>query len=92
MTHEEIAKKVLENKTEIDKIHGQLSSLSTSVELLHMEHKQMYRNIEELLQIFQAGKGTLTMMGWIGKGVRWVVTIGIAVGAIIAYLKGWKLG
>jgi len=88
----EVDSKIANNREQITDLHDCVKRLTTSVEQLHTEHQSLKDSIDELLKIFQAGKGALTVMGWFGKAVRWVVAVGIAIGAVIAYMKGWKVG
>jgi hypothetical protein len=86
---DDVDAKIDSNREQISELHECVQKLTHSVESLHSEHKAMKSSIDELLHIFQAGKGALTVMGWVGKAIRWIVAVGLAIGAVIAYMKGW---
>jgi len=86
--HGYIEERITMTESRIDDLHTSISGLSDKVDRLHADHKDLSSDITELLSIFRAGKGAVRVFGWFGVAVRWVVGVGIAVAAIIAFMKG----
>lgn len=79
----EVDEQIIDNRRHIEALHHSVDELQDSVDKLS-------NNVSELLAIFRAFDGFLTVGSWFGKFVRWLVGVGIAVAAVIAYLKGFK--
>ena len=83
-----IEERITMNQSRIDDLHSSISGLSDKVDRLHNDHKDLSSDISELLSIFRAGKGAVRVFGWFGVTVRWIVGVGIAIAAIVAFMKG----
>lgn len=83
-----VEERITMTESRIDDLHTCIKGISDKVDKLHNDHKSLSSDITELLSIFRAGKGAVRVFGWFGVAVRWVVGVGIAVAAIVAFMKG----
>lgn len=92
----DVADDLLECKSEVgqelEKGNIRMNRLDGKIDDALQELSEMSLKISLLIEIFEAGHGALKVMGWIGKGVKWLMGIGIAVYAIKIFLTTghWK--
>lgn len=77
----EVAENLKKCRTEVD---VEIEMLRKEVDTIN----EIHSNVSEMLEIFRASKGTIKMIGWLGKGIRWTALTGAAIGAAYAALKG----
>jgi len=64
------------------------TEVGQQVEALRLEFDEFKKDVKELLDIFRASKGFLKVLGWIGKGIKWIVSLGVVLGLIWAAMSG----
>ena len=74
---EELRKCRSEVNLEIDMLRKEVSTIT-----------EIHSGVNEMLEIFRASKGTIKVIGWLGKGIRWAALTSAAVAAAYAALKG----
>jgi chromosome segregation ATPase len=90
ITPEELHKYIQEvdqNKMQIDDIHEGLAEVRESVRALHTDHKELKSDISELLSIFKTSKEGIRFLNWIGKAIKWIIGIALAIAGAIAAFK-----
>ena len=49
------------------------------------------KDTSEIVEILQAAKGFFTVASWVGNAAKWIVSVGVAIGAIWLTLRGDKV-
>lgn len=60
-------------------LNERVTTIEKAVEINTKLTTAIATDTSELLALFTAAKGGLTVMGWLGKGVKWLAAIGAAV-------------
>ncbi len=74
-------------KTEVGQ---QMEKISGDVSAFRDEMTEIKESIAQLLGIFESSKGFFTVLGWIGKGVKWLTLIGGAIAGLWYLIYGNK--
>ena len=76
---------------ELEQGAAKMNELSDQIKLLQEDVDELRKDVQQLIDIFRASRGFIKVMGWIGKAVKWLAGIGIAIGAIwAAFTHGGK--
>ena len=78
-----LEKKTDEHCTEIRAMRSLLESHNQHVN----EMKQLLEDIKKMLEVFESARGTVTVLGAIGGGLKWIASIGAAVVILWVWLK-----
>lgn len=78
-----------EVQQQIDEGDKRMDILASEIQGLRKDFNELRDEVTEFLDIFRASKGFFKVLGWIGKFVKWVVSIGLAIGAVWAMVKGF---
>jgi len=78
-----------QNEVKIADLHKCIQEVRASVDTLHTEHTQLGNDVKELLSIFRTSKEAIRFLGWVTKGIKWVIGFGLAITAAVAAFKGW---
>lgn len=62
-------------------------SEATTIQDLEKEIDEIKTDVKELLEIFHASKGFIKVLGWIGVGVKWILTIAAVCGLVYTVAK-----
>ena len=73
----DIDEKLLLCKTEVEE---KMTLLQKDIEVL----QDIKNDVKEMLDIFRSSKGAIKVIGWLGKGIRWVALTAAAIGALWA--------
>lgn len=80
-----------------------IKAVAVRVKALEDAHDELNRKVDantkitasiksdtgDIVDFFNAGKGTFKVLGWLGKGIKWVSSVALAIGAVYA---AWKYG
>ena len=68
----------------------EVSRIKADIVLINESMKEISDEVTELLEIFRASKGFIKVLGWLGKGLRWLAFTAAAIGALWALTKVGK--
>ncbi len=74
---------------QIETLREELNDHQDIVKKMHDDWEDFLADFQELLSIFRSAKGFFTVLGWVAKGIRWLALAAVAVGAVIALIKGF---
>lgn len=74
-------------KKKVSNIEDRLERGDLALHELRESIEQIKSDMAELLDIFRTSKHAVRFLGWVGKGLRWVVFTSAAIGAIWAFLQ-----
>lgn len=95
-TPESVMRKVIQCETEVgqnmEALRSELQEHKDAFTTLKEDWDAFIIDFKELLDIFRSAKGFFKVLGWIGRAARWIIGIGIVVGAIVTFMKTgtWK--
>lgn len=86
MTPDELADRLAKIDQRLDKGSGRMDDIERELRENTAATLEGNRDAREILEIFQAVKGGIRVLGWIGIAVRWVAGFG---GAAMAIYGVW---
>lgn len=78
-----------EVQQQLDEGGERMDRLADEIQGLRKDFNELRDEIIEFLDIFRASKGFIKVMGWIGRVLKWAASIGLAIGAVWAMVKGF---
>lgn len=61
--------------------------VSQQIKSIRDDITELNNSISELLEIWHASKGFIAVLGWIGKGIKWVIGLGLIIAGGWAVFK-----
>ena len=71
-------------------VHIEIHRLKQEIDVIKEGLEEVGLEVKELVEIFRASKGFIKVLGWLGKGLRWIAFTAAAIGAIWAITKTGK--
>lgn len=85
-TPDSVMKSLKKCETEVgmqmEALRLELGEHQSIVEEMKDDWDQFLKDFKEMLEIFRSAKGFFKVLGWLGTVSRWIIGIGIVVGAI----------
>ena len=89
IAHALIQQKLNEHTEELRAVKKENEKQNQQLKKIEDKIDRVERNTDSLVNLFQAGEGTVKTFKWIGKLVVWIGGIAGAVTAIWAFITSW---